>query len=209
MAGNSFAAGWQQNQFGLWYQNANGTYPCSAWMQDTDGSWYYFNENGYVHTGWLELNGAQYYLDNSGKMLTGQQNIDGANYTFDNVNGNLIPGNEAAAQNVNTQSLEGLYGSHSDSWDACINITRQNDRYYVQGNAVDGYTYHSGAFSGFLTMISDTTGIVTDENNPYYSITLIWITPEHFFASESGTTGGLGITFDSDYFYEGPAENWN
>lgn len=39
--------GWERNDLGWWYRNADSSYPVSAWMQ-IDGNWYYFNEQGYM-----------------------------------------------------------------------------------------------------------------------------------------------------------------
>lgn len=33
---------WNADDYGWWYQNADGTYPCGSW-QFIDGSWYHFN----------------------------------------------------------------------------------------------------------------------------------------------------------------------
>ena len=51
-----------QDEAGLWYQNADGSWPV-GWFQTDTGSWYCFDENGYARTGWYEENGIQYYLD--------------------------------------------------------------------------------------------------------------------------------------------------
>ena len=40
-----------KDETGLWYQNADGTWPV-GWFQSDTGSWYCFDENGYARTGW-------------------------------------------------------------------------------------------------------------------------------------------------------------
>ena len=50
-----------KDETGLWYQNADGTWPV-GWFQSDTGSWYCFDENGYARTGWYEENGIRYYL---------------------------------------------------------------------------------------------------------------------------------------------------
>ncbi len=80
-------AGWTLDNTGWRYRYANGLYPMNSWMQDTDGCWYYFNESGYMKTGWIEYNGNWYYCDANGSpfgvMVTGSKVIDGATYNFD------------------------------------------------------------------------------------------------------------------------------
>lgn len=73
------------------YQKSDGTYQGAGWLWDPAAQlWYYFGEDGYMMTGWIEVNGAKYYLQPSGAMVTGQQTIDGVAYQFD-ASGALIP----------------------------------------------------------------------------------------------------------------------
>ena len=67
-----------------WYQNADGTYPRNGWWQEpTSKDWYFFNEQGYMQTGWIDWNGTRYYCNASGAMVTGENIIDGVQYRFD------------------------------------------------------------------------------------------------------------------------------
>jgi|GEM_PF-901367 len=43
---------------------------------------YYFDENGQMYHGWLQLDGDTYYLRETGVMAIGQVNIDGIDYFF-------------------------------------------------------------------------------------------------------------------------------
>ena len=73
------------------YQKTDGTYQGAGWLWDPAAQlWYYFGADGYMMTGWIEVNGAKYYLQPSGAMATGQQTIDGVVYQFD-AGGALIP----------------------------------------------------------------------------------------------------------------------
>lgn len=52
VSGTAFAAGWQRNEKGWWWQNEDGTYPVNSWRwldgnQDGIAECYYFDENGY------------------------------------------------------------------------------------------------------------------------------------------------------------------
>ena len=43
-----------------------------------DKQWYFFNEEGYMVTGWIEWNGEKYYLDDqTGAMLKNTTTPDG------------------------------------------------------------------------------------------------------------------------------------
>ena len=55
-------------------------------------SWYYFNESGYMVTGWREDGGYTYYLNpvsdgTSGQMFTGWHQIDSIWYYFNTLTG--------------------------------------------------------------------------------------------------------------------------
>lgn len=76
-----------------WYRNSDGTFPANTWWQDPATTrWYFFNEQGYMMTGWIDWNGQRYYClpaaDTAaglpvGSMVTGERNIDGVVYRFD------------------------------------------------------------------------------------------------------------------------------
>lgn len=75
---------WVQDTTGWWYRNEDGTWPSNGWWQDpADSVWYFFNEQGYIMTGWIDWNGARYYCAESGAMLTGTHTIDGVECQFD------------------------------------------------------------------------------------------------------------------------------
>ena len=64
-----------------WYFMINGE-GYKGWLTDTDGHRYYFDENGVMHTGWLELDGNRYYFNADGVLQTGHMTIDGKIYHF-------------------------------------------------------------------------------------------------------------------------------
>lgn len=79
-----YRAEWMQDNIGWWYRREDGSYPANTWWQDpADGIWYYFNEQGYMVTGWIDWNGSRYYCLPSGAMATGENIIDGVVYHFD------------------------------------------------------------------------------------------------------------------------------
>ena len=71
------AGEWKQDESGWWYRNGDGTYTVSNWQQ-IDGAWYFFNERGYMATGWEDWNGKRNYSDAAdGKMLVNTTPPDG------------------------------------------------------------------------------------------------------------------------------------
>lgn len=62
-----------------WMFMVNGN-PYTGWLTDTDGKRYYFDQDGLMHTGWLDYEGKLYYMDLDGIMQTGIITVDGKSY---------------------------------------------------------------------------------------------------------------------------------
>lgn len=98
----SFDGKWMQDAKGWWIQYADGSYPRNEWKLlpwNNTTAWYFFDEAGYMKTGWLNHNGKWYFLstvsDGSlGAMKTGwlQDTIDGNWYYLDTVSGEMKTG---------------------------------------------------------------------------------------------------------------------
>ena len=83
---------WIKDSMGWWFKNSDGSWPKSTWREITRKAgkdWYFFNEAGYMHTGWLSWNGNWYYLNEGtdnhlieGSMATGWRLINGSWYYF-------------------------------------------------------------------------------------------------------------------------------
>lgn len=72
-----------------WWRNPDGSYPVSSWKA-IGGQWYYFDAEGYMATGWIELDGLHYYLDPAtGAMYANTRTPD--NYWV-NESGAWVPG---------------------------------------------------------------------------------------------------------------------
>ncbi len=92
---NSQKGRWVQDEKGWYFRRNDGSYPKSGWSKLYwlgKEYWYYFDENGYMKLGWMDVNGNRYYLNpvigtNSGKMLTGWQLIDQKWYYFSTEQG--------------------------------------------------------------------------------------------------------------------------
>lgn len=79
-------ADWQKDSKGWWVKNDDGSYPKDEWKK-INNNWYFFNKEGYMSTGWVQIKDAWYYLDNTdtengGKMNTGWKYIGEQWYYF-------------------------------------------------------------------------------------------------------------------------------
>ena len=74
--------GWNKDERGWWFKEADGSYPMEQWRL-IGSAWNYFDSNGYMVTGWKQLNGEWYYFNSDGYMQTGWQQIDDKWYYFD------------------------------------------------------------------------------------------------------------------------------
>ena len=75
---------WQRDNKGWWIKNSDGSYPRNEWKL-INNSWYFFDSQGYMFTGWLNISGSWYYLNtdegsNNGKMVTGWRAVLGKWY---------------------------------------------------------------------------------------------------------------------------------
>lgn len=86
---------WIQDAKGWWFRFEDGTWPRSQWIElEWNGvkNWYYFNEEGYMATGWKDDAGHTYYLHPAsdgtcGYMYTGWHEINSLWYYFSTVSG--------------------------------------------------------------------------------------------------------------------------
>ena len=87
----SYAGGsWKQSADGRWWWDyGDGTWPAAKWLY-INGKWYYFQEDGYMATGWITLYNKSYYLDPvSGEMYKSRRTPDGM---YVNESGVYVPG---------------------------------------------------------------------------------------------------------------------
>lgn len=72
---------WKSSRGLWWYEHVDGSYTKSDWEQ-IKGTWYYFDQAGWMKTGWLFWNDRWYYLGsaNDGAMKTGWQLVGGKWY---------------------------------------------------------------------------------------------------------------------------------
>ncbi|WP_034442261.1 MBL fold metallo-hydrolase [Butyrivibrio sp. AE2032] len=60
---------WKQNDTGWWYEDSAGKYPKNEFC-NIDNNRYYFNENGYMVTGWKKVDNNWYFFKKDGTMAS-------------------------------------------------------------------------------------------------------------------------------------------
>lgn len=139
---------WMHDDKGWRLKSTDGTYLANSW-EKYDGAWYYFDEAGYMCTGWiLSDDGKYFYCDprqgeNYGKLLTNQRTPDG--YWVDE-NGIWTP--------IETQSFvdETEVALNSSDYESKISIFTMDT---FQGK---GYWFGHSSATGTATRFTDTYG---------------------------------------------------
>ena len=110
---------WKSDDTGWWYQYDGGSW-ATGW-KNIDGKDYYFNDQGYMQTGWIQgADGKWYYLGADGAMVTGTQSIDGKTWNFDE-NG-VWDGKDGVAESTSSSS-DTKYKASYTVYDDTGNIT--------------------------------------------------------------------------------------
>ena len=109
---------WKKNSNGWWYDRGDGSYPAGT-FETIKGTTYYFNESGYMLTGWQKISGEWYYFSAGGAMQTGWQKIndkwyyfsaDGAMQTdWQNINGTWYYFGASGAMQTGWQKIGGTW----------------------------------------------------------------------------------------------------
>lgn len=105
---------WKKNEKGFWFSAPDDSYPKASWekiLYQGKPQWFFFNDEGYMATGWILDKGKWYYLNpqtgamhegwlfwqndwyyltrSSGEMKTETTVLDGKTYVFDHESGKL------------------------------------------------------------------------------------------------------------------------
>lgn len=99
------STGWNQNQYGWWYQLGDGNSVKNNWIF-VDNDWFYLDSNGYMMTGLQFIDGRWFYLNpvsdgTKGAMRTGFQNIGGVYYYFNTISDGTRGAMLTSYQNIN------------------------------------------------------------------------------------------------------------
>ena len=103
---SSPVVGWFKTGDKWQYREKGADVTRSAWKL-IDNKWYYFDANGYMLTGWVELKEGFYLLGEKGDMLTGWQNLDNKWFYFDKSSGLML---------TNTTTPDGYKVDASGAW---------------------------------------------------------------------------------------------
>lgn len=111
---------WKQNEKGWWYEFLDGSYPVGTWKNISDHkeeTWYFFDEQGYMKTGWFtDADGSIYYLEitkdhTEGQMVTGWKLIEDKWYYF-----NTLSDGKKGAMFVNRRTPDGYMVGADGAW---------------------------------------------------------------------------------------------
>ena len=115
---------WMYSNGRWWYKHANGSYTTKAW-EKIDGVWYYFDDEGWMKTGWVK-DGKWYYLSESGAMLTGWAQI---NNTWYHLNG-------SGAMDTGWSKVSGKWYYLDSSGAMQTGWVKDGSWYYLDGSGV-------------------------------------------------------------------------
>nr|WP_303038809.1 hypothetical protein [Enterocloster clostridioformis] len=81
---------WKQDKYGWWFQKQDGSYPKVEWIMNN--KWYRFDTNGYMQSGWVELNKVKYLLNPDGSMISNDWSFQDGKWYFFNESGAMQTG---------------------------------------------------------------------------------------------------------------------
>ncbi|WP_026890189.1 hypothetical protein [Lacrimispora aerotolerans] len=73
---------WQQELDGWRLKNSDGSY-AKGCFGAVDNIWYYFDQDGYMVTGWQQVGNDWYYFEEDGHMVTGPAYVGQVYYYFE------------------------------------------------------------------------------------------------------------------------------
>lgn len=140
-------AGWRQNEYGWWWEEADGSFPKKCWKK-INNEWFRFDERGYcLINRWFYDGKYWFYLDKRGATVTGWNFINHRWYFFDK-DGYMITGWVKYRETwyylseQNGEMLSKQFVKHGDGW------------YYLKAN---GELHEQPAFKvepdGLITFI--------------------------------------------------------
>ncbi|MCR5794143.1 MAG: InlB B-repeat-containing protein [Solobacterium sp.] len=177
------ASGWKKSNGRWWYKLPNGYYYRSmfAWI---GSSCYYFDDTGYMVTGWQKIDGFWYYFLSGGQMVTGWKKISNKWYWFD-PDGIMVTGWEKISGKwyyfLSGGAMVTGWKKISGKW-----------YYFLSGGAmVTGWKKIGGVWYYFLSGGQMVTGWKKISGKWYY------FTSSGAMVTGSRTIGGKTYQFDS------------
>ena len=168
---------WIRSSGRWWYRHGDGTYTRSDW-EYIGNKWYYFDQNGWMLTGWQKVSGSWYYMDSNGaRVADGWKWINNKCYYFDK-NGKM------AADTW----IDGSYVDASGVW---IKDKKQKP----ENGTKTGWVQYSGHW-----MYYNTDGSYVKSN--WKSVNSIW-----YYFDQNGWMVTGWMTLSSGKYYLNPTKN--
>ena len=124
---------WIQSSGRWWYRHADGSYTRSRW-EYIGGKWYYFDQNGWMVTGWQKVKGSWYYMESNGAMVSSDWKwINSKCYYFDK-NGKMA---------ANTW-IDGSYVDASGAW---VKDKKQEPDKWIRSSGRWWYRHGDGTYT--------------------------------------------------------------
>lgn len=168
---------WIRSSGRWWYRHGDGTYTRSDW-EYIGNKWYYFDQNGWMITGWQKVSGSWYYMESNGaRVADGWKWINNKCYYFDK-NGKM------AADTW----IDGSYVDASGVW---IKDKKQEP----ENGTKTGWVQYSGHW-----MYYNTDGSYLKSN--WKSVNSIW-----YYFDQNGWMVTGWMTLSSGKYYLNPTKN--
>ena len=168
---------WIRSSGRWWYRHGDGTYTRSDW-EYIGNKWYYFDQNGWMITGWQNVSGSWYYMESNGaRVADGWKWINNKCYYFDK-NGKM------AADTW----IDGSYVDASGVW---IKDKKQEPENVTK----TGWVQYSGHW-----MYYNTDGSYVKSN--WKSVNSIW-----YYFDQNGWMVTGWMTLSSGKYYLNPTKN--
>lgn len=82
---------WKQDEKGWWFQKQDGSYPKNEWIMNNN-VWYRFDPEGYMQTGWIEIDKIKYFLNPNGAMISNDWSLQNDKWYFFDSSGAMNTG---------------------------------------------------------------------------------------------------------------------
>lgn len=82
---------WKQDEKGWWFQKQDGSYPKNEWIMNNN-VWYRFDPEGYMQTGWIEIDKIKYFLNPNGAMISNDWSLQNDKWYFFDSSGAMKTG---------------------------------------------------------------------------------------------------------------------
>lgn len=139
--------------------------PKQGW-QNEDGTRRYYDENGSIHKGWFQLDGAWYWLnETTGNIATGWQYVNGSWYWLDPASGVMATDRTDCNGSWSDFSASGAWSGYASGWDL-----RDGAWHWLEngGQLAHGWRYVNGSWYWMDDSGAMRTGWVSISGSRYH-----------------------------------------